>query len=252
MRDYGWCMTNKTDSESSGWRSSDSPFIARDRSWVTQVNGMLVQWQPDGFPACEAVLTNTRGELQQVSLPGARMVRLGGAHEADKAVHLSLILVLGAIILASGHVELEMKRVLLKAKAIPDADFSDVDYSWKGLEERLESVVREGGEIAEKLGPVLTWAQERHLRQRRNDAVHSSWSLYEVGHFQGARLAPNSDGHTIVDDGGHLSETASLLREYVNRLQQVVKWPVLVLPPLQEDVPIRRPRLVIAEEPGRT
>lgn len=210
-----------------------------------------MQLELDGFPAFEAVLTNTVGVLDGYSLSGVRTTRLGGAHEADKGMQLSLMLLLGAITLASGHVELEMKRILLVAKAVPEAGFSDVDYAWKALEERLARVVRDGGAIAERLGPVLAWGQDHQLRQRRNDAVHSAWVMFETGHFEGARLAPKSEGVTIVDDGSDLGETASLLREYVNRLQQVVKWPILVLPPLEDDVPIRRPIVDIQETSGR-
>lgn len=226
----------------------DSPYISADPSWWDSIRGTLVQFELDGFPAYQGVLTNTAGALNGYHMSGVRMTRLGGPHPADPAMQKALFTLLGAITLASGHVELEMKRILLTANAVPESGFSDVDYTWKGLEDRLAKVATNGGPLAEALRPVLAWGAEKKLRERRNDVVHSAWALFDVGHFEGARLAPKSDGTSILDDGHGLAETAALLREYSNRLQRVVRWPILVLPPLGDDVPIRQVNVEVRAE----
>lgn len=239
-----------TDGEEDALNDSQntSPYIATDRSWSQSLIGHLVTFEIGGFPPYEGVLTDTTGALTTYHLSGVRLKRQGGAHPADSAVQQALFVLLGAITLASGHVELEMKRILLTAREVPESGFADVDYTWKGLEDRLSRVAEAETDLARMLQPVLAWGAENRLRQRRNNAVHSAWALYELGHFEGARLAPKSDGASIVEDGRGLAETAELLREYCNRLQKVVRWPLLVLPPLGENVPIRKVNVRVEEE----
>jgi len=165
------------------------------------------------------------------------------------AVHQSLFTLLGLVTLVSGHIELEMKRILLTANAEPEAGFSDVDLTWKRLEDKLAEVAEGDDPLARRLRPTLLWGLEMRLRERRNAVVHSAWSLYDVGHFEAARLPHKSDGETVLDDGNGLAELGVQLREYLNRLQRVVKWPILVLPPLGDNVPIKECSLDVAQEP---
>lgn len=241
-------MTDRPDPRVPRPTHTDSPYIAADPSWWNTIQGTLLQFDFDGFPPYEAVLTNTAGALSGYHMSGVRVTRLGGIHPADAATQRNLFTLLGAITLAAGHVELEMKRILLTANAVPESGFADVDYTWKGLEDRLTDVAAGDGPLAEALGPVLAWSADKKLRERRNDAVHSAWWLFDVGHFEGSRLAYRSDGASILDDGQGLAETAALLREYLNRLQRVVRWPMLVLPPLGEDVPIRQYNVEVRAE----
>ena len=226
-----------------------SPYIAVDPSWREDLTGTHALFDIRGYPAWEGVLTNTAGVLSRHNVAGFRMTRRGGAHPSDMAVHRSLFTRLGIVTLVSGHIEVEMKRILLTANAEPDSGFADVDLTWKRLEDKLAEVADGDDPLADKLRPTLAWGAEKGLRERRNAAVHSAWALYDVGHFEAARLPHKSDGETLIDDGTALAETGTLLREYLNRLQDVVKWPILVLPPLGDNVPIKEFSVDVAQEP---
>jgi hypothetical protein len=182
------------------------------------------------------------GALENYQLAGLRAKRHGGPHPSDYALQQALMQVLGAITLVSGHVELEMKRILLTAKAEPTAGFADVDLGWKQLGDKLAEVARGDSVLASKLLPVLRWAEDKDIRERRNTAIHSAWCLYEIGHIEGARLAHKSDGKTHIDEDGELAATVGILWEYLNRLQRVVQWPISIFPPLPADAPQRSVR----------
>lgn len=219
--------------------SEDSPFICSDPTWWDDIPGTRMVWQMEGVLPWEVVLTGFTGPFENYQLAGLRMKRKGGPLPCDYQMHRVLFSVLGAITLVSGHIELEMKRILLTARAEPDSGFADVDLTWKKLEDALEVVAGDGSPLGDSLKPVLAWARDNRLRDRRNTAVHSAWSLYETGHIEGARLPHRSEGQTIIDAGGDLSKTVSLLWEYLNRLQALVKWPIAVLPSLSDDTPLR-------------
>jgi hypothetical protein len=218
---------------------SESPYVIGNPGWRDGLVGAHAVFELDGFLPWEGLLANTNGALNKVELPGARVTRHGGPHPADANIQRVLFTLLGMIAMSSGHVEVEMKRILLNARQDPDAAFEDVDLTWSTLESDLAKVASGNGEIAEKLRPVLAWANENRVRQRRNDAIHSAWSHFDVGHFEGTRLPRRGAATTILDDGQGLAETATLIREYLNRLQTIVNWPILVLPPLPDDIPTR-------------
>ena len=230
---------------------ADSPFIAEDQSWWTGIEGTRIVWSIEDVTPWEAVIVApANAALENYQLAGLRAKRHGGAHPADYALHQGLMQVLGGITLASGHVELEMKRILLTAKAEPAAGFADVDLGWKQLEEKLGEVSLANDLLASRLRPVLEWAEGKDIRERRNTAIHSAWCLYEIGHIEGARLPHKSHGQTRIDEHGELAATVGILWEYLGRLQKVVTWPMAIYPPLPLDTPQRTVHIEVATEDG--
>lgn len=218
---------------------ADSWYIAESQDWWTSnYQGTRVAFDVADVPPWEALWLVPKGPLANHNLAGFRTRRHGGPHDCDYAMQRALREFLGAVTLASGHVELEMKRILLTAKAAPDLDFSDVDLTWKQLEDALAKVAADDtSPLSAKLKPVLEWGRARRIRDRRNEAIHSAWSLYDMGHFHASRVPFKSAGQTIVARPQRAAEFITVLWDYLGRLQCVVAWPIEVLPPLDPETP---------------
>lgn len=186
----------------------------------------------------DLLVTGLSGPIERYDLATLRFTRDGGPHQADRAHQRALFTIVGALVVSAGHIEAEMKRIVLVHRGDPDSGFADVDDTWTSLERELRAIADGDGPLADPLGEALSWGEANRIKEIRDTAVHSSWCLYDLGHMHASRFKRKSDGQTRLASYQEVAEFVTTLREYANRLQRIVKWPVALLPPLPDRVPI--------------
>lgn len=214
-----------------------SPYVVADTEWIDEVGGHHVRIEPDSIPAWEYSIRNLSGAPGEFHMSTFRMVRHGGPHPSDVTHHQTLFAAVGAVTVVSGHIEAEMKRILLVASDGSKTTFADVDLTWTELEKALEAVAADPDvEFASRLHDVLEWGKSERIKKRRHDVVHSAWTLYNIGHYEANRFERRSSGTTIVHSHDSVAQLMMSMFEYLRRLQNIVRWPTAVLPPLPDEV----------------
>lgn len=195
----------------------------------------FVRFTPTDAPAgLEFVLLNA--QLAQgprnLDLATFRPARHGGATPEDLVVQQNIFLLVGAITVAGGLVEAEMKRLLLLDSE--DTDFVQVDENWTELERRLAQVSASESPHAEAIRQALEWAERNGIKRARDSAVHSAWWLFNVGGgVARARFRRGMSGALELGTIEDYLEQANLVFEYAERLAEIGSWPMAVLPPGQ-------------------
>ena len=217
----------------------ESPFVSKSHGWTADYDdGPLILLELDRYLPYELLLTDPPPPwMEGVDVATVRLRRHGGPHPSDREHQQRLFLAVGMVAVIAGHVEAEMKRILLTASARAGSTFSDVDLTWSGLEKNLQKVANEQtGELADRLRPILEWGRGKKIAERRHDVIHSAWWLYNIGHLEASRFKRNSQPviHTLSYED--VETLAVTMGEYLDRLAQVVPWTTAVLPPLAPDV----------------
>jgi len=174
----------------------------------------------DGRPPFSFDLT-TPGAREKFDLSTVRVGRHGGVSEADEGFRRKLYGLIGAITVAGGHVEASMKRLLLLLKG-EQGGFSLVDKTWSDLFKMLLSESRrQGGERRAELKAILEWAEEKKLKDRRDNTIHASWWDFAGENVIRSRFYRRKDGAQIVGTFAELEEDAALLSEFDRRLDEL-------------------------------
>lgn len=213
--------------------ASASPYVSQTHEWTEGLGGYRVVVEAEGSPAWEFVLTGLAGPITTYDLASLRMGRHGGSTLADEAHQQTLFSVLGAIAVAGGHIEAEMKRIILISNEGRKSGFDEVDLTWTDLEKELLRIAAGEGAVAQTLAPVLAWGLEHNIKTMRDHAVHSAWCLHDIGHVQAGRFQRKSSGASLQTTFDELTSTVADMFTYLDGLQRVVNWPTAVLPPLQ-------------------
>lgn len=217
--------------------SDSSPYVVADARWIDEVGGCHVRIEPDSFPAWEYSIRNLNGTPGEFDMSTFRMMRHGGPHASDVTHHQTLFAAVGAVTVVSGHIEAEMKRILLVAADGSKTSFADVDLTWTDLEKGLEAVAADPDlKFATRLHDVLEWGKSKKIKKRRHDVVHSAWTLYNIGHYEANRFARKTSGSMIVYSHEDIADLVTSMFEYLRWLQNIVRWPTAVLPPLPDGV----------------
>ncbi|NCD17152.1 MAG: hypothetical protein EOL91_07535 [Actinobacteria bacterium] len=158
-----------------------------------------------------------------------RYERLGGTNGADLDFRSQLYPRIGAVTVAGGHAEAAMKRVILSAEE-DGGSFRDVDLSWTALVKRLHRLAESDHVIAEPLSRVLSWAERRSIKKRRDDVVHSYWWHWAGVGVSRSRFTRDGQSYIVVgtlDQLEQLDRDAALIFEYARRLDELVEsiWP---------------------------
>jgi hypothetical protein len=184
----------------------------------------------DGGPAfsMDVALPSARSE---VDISTFRLSRHGGPDEADLAFRERLYRLIGAIVVAGGHVEASMKRLILLLKG-DQSGFSVVDKTWTDLHKMLLTQSRRSISQASALAAILEWGEEHDLKRRRDDAVHASWWHWDGVGVIRSRFFRKQDGTNIVCTFEDLEHDAQLLFEYAQKLDSLLgsDWPQARLP----------------------
>jgi hypothetical protein len=168
---------------------------------------------------------------ESANLATFRVSRHGGASEADLAFRDRLYRVIGAIVVAAGHVEAAMKRLILLLKD-EQGGFSLVDKTWSDLHKLLLTQSRRSIPLATALTEVLEWGDSKELKRRRDNAVHASWWDWDGVGVTRSRFFKKQDGANLVGAFEDLEEDAKLLFEYAEKLDLLLgaDWPQAKLP----------------------
>ncbi|GHF78803.1 MULTISPECIES: hypothetical protein [Streptomyces] len=204
---------------------------------------MSDDWPPPGHSFYYRMDTHLDGGpsfSMDVALPSARptadistfrLGRHGGPNESDLAFRERLYSLIGAIVVAGGHVEAAMKRLILLLKG-DEGGFSVVDKTWTDLHKLLVTQSRRSIPQAAALAEVLKWGDDHELKRRRDDAVHASWWNWDGVGVIRSRFFRKQDGASIVGSFEGLEEDARLLFEYAQKLDVLLgaDWPQARLP----------------------
>ncbi|MEU8502639.1 hypothetical protein AB0C86_38910 [Streptomyces lavendulae] len=204
---------------------------------------MSNEWPPPGhsfFYRMEVQLDGFAPYEMDVSIPSAReevdiatfrVSRHGGPDEGDAAFRDRLYRILGEIVVAGGHVESAMKRLVLLLKG-EQGGFSVVDKTWSDLHKMLLAQSRRSIPQAKELSEILSWGEQHDLKRRRDDVVHSSWWDWDGVGVQRSRFYRKMDGASLIGSFEDLKEDAKLLASYAEKLDRLLgpHWPQARLP----------------------
>lgn len=211
---------------------------------------MSEQWPPPGHAAYykfQIVLDNGYKLTFEMSLPRAvpildlatlRIGRHGGPSEADRLFREQLYSRVGAITVASGHVESAMKRILLLLKGTT-GQFSLADKTWSQLHKALVRESRRPDARCVRLQDVIAWGEQKGVKRRRDNVIHACWWNFDDCCVVRSRFFRREDGTLIVSSLEDLEEDAEVLFEYASRLDDLVDedWGRAMLPSWQMDGP---------------
>ncbi|MEU6245108.1 hypothetical protein [Streptomyces sp. NPDC047024] len=184
----------------------------------------------DGVPhfSMDVSLPKARAEVNIATL---RIGRHGGPNEGDLAFRERLYRLVGAIVVAGGHVETAMKRLVQLLKD-DQGGFSLVDTTWSDLHKMLVAQSRRSIPQATALAEVLEWGDTHKLKDRRDNAVHAYWWDWDGVGVIRSRFYRGTDGANLVCTFEDLEEDARLLFEYAQKLDLLLgaDWPQARLP----------------------
>jgi hypothetical protein len=206
---------------------------------------MTDQWPPVGHhfpPKVEVSLVNGYKATFDLTLPSpvttlnlstVRVGRHGGETNADRLFQSRLYVKLGAIVVASGHIETAMKRLLLVLRG--QSNFAEVaEKSWAGLHRCLLSERTNADSRRKRLRRVLDWGVANRVKDRRDNAIHSYWWIFDGCGVMRSRfyLDHDQNGVNMVSSLNELDEDIGVLFEYAKRLDDLLgeDWPRAMLP----------------------
>jgi hypothetical protein len=153
-------------------------------------DSMLDEWPPQGMTSWYSVVEKIDGQpertynltipstFSEADLSTVRIGRHGGPNDGDREFRCDLYERVGAVVVASGHVETAMKRLVLLLEEAPEAQFSLVDKNWTDLHRRLRGLADSTTVRRAELGNVLDWGEAREVKRRRDNVVHAYWWNY--------------------------------------------------------------------------
>jgi hypothetical protein len=163
--------------------------------------------------------------------------RIGGPHDGDVEMRRRLYGAVGQAVVAGGHIEASMKRLLILLQG-KENRFALVDEQWSSLEKKLGREVRRTSghltypELRGEVSELLDHAARKQLKRRRDSIVHGSFWDYDMPVLLLARFARREDGHTEVTSLENVEQTAAELYDYASRLDASLagKWAEAMLP----------------------
>jgi hypothetical protein len=174
------------------------------------------------------------GASEQLHLPAVRVARPDGlVTAADTTFRADLYRLIGAVVVAGGHVEAAMKRLLLVLRGDGGAGFSEVDETWTTLTKELSEYARLDGERTGRLATLLDWGTKNRVKERRDNVVHAYWWHFDGIGARRSRFFRKDDGAIMVGSLADLAEDADALFSYAQQLDDLVgpQWPIALLDP---------------------
>lgn len=198
-------------------------------TWKTEMN-------LDGFEPFQFELTVS--DVDQMDVSNVIYGRIGGPVSADIELRKRLYYLVGAITVASGHIEAGMKRVILTLQENRTRQFSLVDKTWTDLHKLLVQELKrvDGGaklnKIREGLAIHLEWAERRQLKTHRDNFIHGSICDFAMPAIILSRFYRKQDGAQILFRMEQIEEIAQNLQEYAARLESLLYgiWHEAMLP----------------------
>jgi hypothetical protein len=184
----------------------------------------------DGIPPIEvsALIPSFEG----VNLSSVHIERIGGPSEADKKFRMQLYYVVGAAVVASGHIEAAMQRLVILTTGGKKADCSVVNWDWTKLHDELRKQSSKNGPPNNTVTAALDWAEKHAIKKIRDKFVHASWWDYAGVGVVCTRIERKTSGSTMVGTLEELTAQANLLHAYAVKLDDLVgaHWVNFYLP----------------------
>ena len=139
----------------------------------------------------------------------------------------------GDVVVAAGHVEWELRRLLLSVRGHGPDHNSDVSkFLWAELVKKLRAEA--GGSVdAADILAALDRADRENLAGLRNMVVHAYWQNSPGPRIRGIRQEKNGNEWNIVGDPQDLTRVANKLKAFVRSLKQIgqpdSRWPDVYL-----------------------
>ena len=184
----------------------------------------------DGVPPIEmsALIPSFEG----ANFSSAHIERIGGPSEADKAFRRQLYQIIGSAVVASGHIEAAMQRLVILTTTETNADCSVANWDWTRLHDVLRKQSNENGPPNNTVTAALDWAENNSIKKIRDNFVHASWWDYAGIGVVRTRIERKSSGSTIFGTLEQLGAQADLLHDYSAMLDNIIgdHWVNLYLP----------------------
>jgi hypothetical protein len=127
----------------------------------------------------------------------------------------------GAVVVAGGHVEWWLQRMLLGLRGLGPAGYPTVQkLQWGDLVKQIREEVAAAGGPSE-IVDLLDWAERERLQEMRHDVVHSYWWLTPGPGLRANRRPRTGSGWIIADDAEALFRLAADLFECARRLEEL-------------------------------
>lgn len=221
-------------------------YAPGESAWPDGCPGTLVTVDLENHEPFEFCVTGLEAG-SDYEIPTFRFQRApGGDGTNDRTIRSNIFAMVGAITVYGGLIEAEMKRIILKAEGLRNESFVDVELTWTDLEKRLQAVADGGGDYSELVASALAFGRTKRIKAIRDNAVHSAWCLFDVGHMQASRFRRKSDGESRVESNETMSRAVQLMIQYLNMLTGIVSWPTAILPALSN--PPRIPNVTLDVE----
>ena len=165
-------------------------------------------------------------------LTEALVSRIGGPTAADLAFRNQLYLRIGLAAASGGRIEAAMKRLILHMSGSLHPKFSDSEYTWKVLDQKLRAAASKLGETAKDVVAVLDWGSEKGIREIRNDLIHAFWWEYDGVGITRGRVHLDGTSELIQITLDQLDENCRALQDYADMLDSAIQnlWLTLYLP----------------------
>jgi hypothetical protein len=96
----------------------------------------------------------------------------------DRQHQMQLFDAIGKIAVFGGHVEMAMKKVLVTLRGgTHDLMDPTLPADWDGLDKELRMLCDDSSQTRTRLSELLDDAEQKGLRDKRNDAIHGYWWL---------------------------------------------------------------------------
>ena len=184
----------------------------------------------DGIPPIE--LSALIPSFEGVNLSSAHIERIGGPSEADKRFRTQLYYIVGSAVVASGHIEAAMQRLVILTTGGKEADLSVVNWDWTRLHGEIRKQSSNNGPPNNTVTAALDWAEKNAIKTIRDKFVHASWWDYADVEVVCTRIERKTSGHMMFGTLEHLAEQANLLHAYSAKLDGLVgqSWVNFYLP----------------------
>ena len=183
------------------------------------------------------------GRGTPMNMASLRPMRAEGREDgpSDTLHQIRLFHAVGSVAVASGHVEMAMRKVLVSLKGGQNADLADRDIpaDWNQLHTKLKALCRTGQtELQRSVELLLDEAERSKIRDSRNHVIHGYWWLVAMGddfvagrYFHPAAKLPPAILH---GSASQMQELAGKLFAFAARLEALVTpdWPIAIVPAL--------------------
>jgi hypothetical protein len=146
--------------------------------------------------------------VPELNLATVRLGRIGGETGADQLFRARLYAAVGKITVAGGHADTAMKRLLALLTGV--GRFSLVDETWSKLLRRLadQCPATTSDPRLKRLQHVLDWGETNRVKQRRDNAIHAYWWIYDGCSVTRSRFFHDQDGTLMIGSIDDLEEDA--------------------------------------------